>query len=120
VAEIRCDDTTLTVALSPIEMLGAMHRSLTIPLEHIVSVRVSSAPRRELRGIRAPGTGLPGVIRLGTWRGRNGKDFAAVYRNRPVLVVDLADEAFQRLVVTVADADAICHRIAELATSAAR
>ena len=36
-------------------------------------------PFRELSGLRAPGTGLPGVIALGTWRGRGQKDFAALF-----------------------------------------
>ena len=44
----------------------------------------------ELRGLRAPGTGIPGVIALGTWRSKGAKDFAAVYRGGPAVVVELA------------------------------
>jgi len=66
-----------------------------------------------LRGIRAPGTGIPGVIALGTRRFDGGKDFAAVRGDRSTVRVDLGDGSpFGRLVVSVDDPDstvaAIC------------
>jgi hypothetical protein len=56
--------------------------------------------------MRAPGTGWPGVIALGTRRGSFGKDFAAVSRDRPAVVLELDDAEFSRLVLCVADPDA--------------
>jgi hypothetical protein len=46
------------------------------------------------------------VIALGTRRGSFGKDFAAVYRDRPAVVVELDGTEFSRLVVCVEDPDA--------------
>ena len=40
--------------------------------------------------MRAPGTGWPGVIAVGTRRGSFGKDFAAVHGKGPAVVVELA------------------------------
>ena len=49
----------------------------------VTAVRVVDDPWPELRGMRAPGTGLPNVIAVGTRRGGFGKDFAAVHGNGP-------------------------------------
>ena len=57
-----------------------------------------------LRGIRAPGTGLPKVIAIGTRRGGFGKDFAAVHGKGPAVVVELENTEYGRLVVTADDA----------------
>jgi hypothetical protein len=62
-------------------------------------VRVSDTPWSELRGIRWPRTGLPGIISLCTRRGPGVRDFAAVYGRRPALVMDLASASFDRLVI---------------------
>ena len=57
--------------------------------------------------MRAPGTGLPGVLALGTWRGNGGKDFAALYRGGPAVVVELEGAPFRRLLVSAHDAPAV-------------
>jgi hypothetical protein len=50
--------------------------------------------------MRMPGTGWPGAIALGTWRYGGGKDFAALYRGGPALIVELAGAEFRRLLVS--------------------
>jgi hypothetical protein len=72
-----------------------------------------------LRGVRAPGTGIPGVISLGTRRATGVRDFAAVYRNRPALVIDLDGAGFNRLIVSVDDPAAVAASLAPPAPSEA-
>ena len=97
----------LVVRMSPLEKLGAFRGDVRVPLTSIVRVHVATDPWPELRGIRAPGTGLPGVIALGTRRGRFGRDFAAVYGRRPAVVVELQGAALGRLVVSVDDPERV-------------
>ena len=48
------------------------------------------------------------MIALGTWRYRGGKDFAALYRGGPALVVELDEGApYRRLLVSAHDAVAL-------------
>jgi hypothetical protein len=54
----------------------------------------------ETKGLRAPGTGFPNRILLGTWRRRGSKDFSAVYHHAPGVVIELNDHPFKRLVVS--------------------
>lgn len=93
----------LQLRLSPWERLGALRGDLRFPVTAVRAVSVHDDPWQVLRGMRAPGTGLPGVIMLGTKRGPFGKDFCAVYQHRPAVVIDLADQEFERLVVCTED-----------------
>lgn len=110
-ARFDLDGADLVVRLSALERLGAMRGDVRIPLAAIRNVRVSDRPWSELRGIRAPGTGIPGVISLCTRRGRGVVDFAAVYRGRQAVVVDAENTAFNRLVVSCSDAPNVAERI---------
>jgi hypothetical protein len=55
----------------------------------------------EVHGLRAPGTGFPGVIKVGTWRSRKGNTFAVCHGPRPAIVLDLVGAPYHRLVVTL-------------------
>ena len=53
-----------------------------------------------LKGIRAPGTGFPFLILLGTMRYRGGKDFTAIYKKAPVEIYIFKDGPYKRWIVT--------------------
>jgi hypothetical protein len=107
VAKLVLAGGRVEVVLSQRERLAALRGDVSVDVGEIVDVRVSSHPFSELRGVRAPGTGMPGVIALGTWRHRGGKDFAAIYRGKPAVVLELAPGAeFGRITVGVDDPDA--------------
>jgi hypothetical protein len=101
----------LVVTLNDLEKAGAMRGDVHVPASAVRLVRVSTNPFRELQGMRAPGTGIPGVIALGTWRSKGAKDFAAVYRGGPAVVVELAGAEFRRLIVSAHDAVAVADRL---------
>jgi hypothetical protein len=113
-ATLTVDGNHLVVLLSALEKIGALRRNISVPLASVRVVRVSDTPWSELRGIRVPGTGLPGVISLGTRRGPGIRDFTAVYGRRPALVVEMTGASFDRLVVTCADAAEAAARAADI------
>lgn len=92
---------TLTYQLSALEIVGAFSFSPTASVENILDVKIVDNPwtTEVLRGIRAPGTGFPYLIMLGTMRHRRGKDFCVVYKRRPVIVLELKNEKFKRWVI---------------------
>jgi hypothetical protein len=99
---LRTDGTTVECVLSRWETVGALHRSPTAALADLERIRLVPDPWRAevLRGMRAPGTGIPWVILLGTMRRRGGKDFCAVRGRRPAYVLDFARGEFDRWVVS--------------------
>jgi len=92
------------VRLSRWEHLGALHRDLSAPLSAVRSIDEQDDLWKLIRGMRAPGTAWPGAIMLGTTRYRGGKDFCAVYRHRPGVVVTLEGQEFARWLLTDATA----------------
>jgi hypothetical protein len=89
VAELQIDNAELVLHLRALEKAEGAHGDIRVPLSSVTAVRSVDDPWQELRGIRAPGTGLPNVIAVGTRRGKFGKDFAAVHGKGPAVVVEL-------------------------------
>ena len=117
-ADLVVDGTFLSLAMSRVEHLEGFRGDLRAPLDSVTSVRAADDPWSELRGMRAPGTGLPGVIAVGTRRGSFGKDFAAVHGKGPAVVVEFAGQEFQRWVLTVDDPTAVVDRVSAASSGA--
>jgi hypothetical protein len=113
-ANLAIEGAELVVHLSAVEKLAAVRGSdARFALSSVTDVAVEPNAWAALRGIRAPGTGIPNVIAYGTLRHRDGKDLALVRGGKkPGLRVDFSPEApFARLIVTVADPDASAQQI---------
>jgi len=95
------DSDTLEVQLSPLERTLARRReSVRIDRSRIARVQLTDEPFTWLRGVRAPGSHVPGRLAYGTWKSVFGNDFAAVREGRPGVVVELdGDDEFERIVV---------------------
>ncbi len=91
------------MALARKEEIGALKKSFSIPWSQVTNIARVDDLWSHLRGIRAPGTGLPGVIMLGTTRYEGLKDFNAVYGHKPGFVVTLNGNEFARVLVTNTD-----------------
>jgi hypothetical protein len=111
VAQIRVQADEVEVHMSPLEQAGALRGPVRVPLSAVTGARVVDDAWPELRGIRAPGTGVPGHIMLGTCRGDFGQDFCAVHGHAPTVIVELQGAEFARLVVTQDDPQAALHEL---------
>lgn len=100
--DLLIEGDELVVPMGPWQAFWGFHRTVRVPLSAVRSV---SVPEHKwlLRGWRSTGTGLPGVIALGTRRHGTGRDFVAVDRRRDAVQVDLNGASFERLVVSVDD-----------------
>jgi len=110
-AQLIVHDSIVTLALSRLEHLEGFRRNLSTPLSSVTAVRTVTDPWPELRGLRAPGTGLPGVVSVGTRRGSFGKDFTAVHGKGPGVVVELAGQEFRRWILTVGEPDSVVAQV---------
>jgi hypothetical protein len=112
-ARLEIEGASLVVRLSWLERLGALSGGPRVPLSAVREVRVSAKPWKELKGVRMPGAGLPGTIALGTWRHDGVKDFCAVYRKGPGVVVELDGAGYARLIVSAHDPTSVVEEISE-------
>jgi hypothetical protein len=85
---------------------------MDIPLAHISSV-TTAEPNSNWAEIRAPGTFLPGIIKAGTYYTKQGKEFWYVTDDRNYLTLELHDEPYRRLAMTLPDNRSWHDRIAE-------
>ena len=111
VAELRTEGDQLVLHMHTLEKAEGFHGDIRVPLSRVTAVHVVEDAWPELRGIRAPGTGVPTVVAVGTRHGGFGKDFATVHGKGPAVVVELTGTEYGRLVVTCEDADAVATAI---------
>ena len=108
-----------------VEMLGwdklwSFKSHLDFPLEHVVGARRSeNEGKRVWRGIRAPGTHLPGVIVAGTYYSQGEHLFYDVHDFTRAIVIELKDEWYTRLIVEVEEPDEILRHLAAMAEATA-
>jgi hypothetical protein len=82
-------------------LLGA----LDVPISHVDSVRQVDRPQVAVSGWRE-GIGLP-HLRMGTWRHDGVKDYVAIRTDMAGLVIELRDEPYARVIVSVDDPSGI-------------
>ncbi len=104
-AALAVDRASLVIELSFVEKLAAFRGDVRVPLAAVSAIALEEHPWDSLRGFRAPGTGLPGVLAYGTRLVTGGApDFAALHGRGPAVRIDLGPGApFGRLLITVTD-----------------
>lgn len=113
-AQVSVTSDHLTVTLSRREKVGGLLRDLTVPIAEVREVEVVPDALAAVRGLRAPGLGIPGVRKIGTWRGRHGKTYVSASRREPGLVITLADARYDRVVVGTPQARHLADRLHRL------
>jgi hypothetical protein len=109
-ASVSITKSNVTISLTPFEKVGGLLRDLDVKRSSVVTATAVEDGLKALRGIRAPGLGLPWVRAIGTWRGRGYRDWVSVGRG-PAVVLELKDHKFARAVVGVADAGKVVQEL---------
>lgn len=88
-----------SVSLNPIEKLACLRWQVTVPLSAIRGATIDRAAVPAQLGLRAPGTGFPGVIAAGTFYKDMDKQFVCWGVGESVVVVELDGHKFRRLIL---------------------
>jgi len=116
VAKVKVIGDELILKLSVWERMGAVHSSPRVALSAVSEIEFLADlwSNKVLRGVRAPGTGIPFVVLLGTMRGRKFRDFVAIKGRQPGVVITLSEGPFQRWIFTLdqpkSDLEGLAHR----------
>jgi hypothetical protein len=112
--KLELSEDELSIVLEGWERLLAMRRRLIIPRGKIVHAEWHGEPLEIHAGLRLAGTAFPGVLAAGTFYGQGMKQF--LYLRRPkgwrratvanVLVLDLHDMFYHRVLLSCSQADA--------------
>jgi hypothetical protein len=101
VAALLVDDDTVTVQLTALEKAEALHGNVVVPRSAVRAFWTVPDGQAEVAGFKLIGSGLTGVIKVGTWRSADRTIFAVCHGSRPAVVLDLTGAQYDRLVVTV-------------------
>jgi hypothetical protein len=103
VVTVTTDAGRLDVRLTGWDRVWALKRAIVVPLEHVESIEhdPDTARSNQWRGIRFPGTYVPGVITAGTywWKGR--WTFWSVRNPDKAVIISLRNERYDKLILQV-------------------
>ena len=102
-AHLDITDDHVDVRLTLAEKVFALRGDYRFARQDVESVQVFENGLDATEGIRAPGLGIPGLRRVGTWRSRGGKQLVSVRRNQPAVRITLADGRYRAVVIGVDD-----------------
>ncbi|KAM3098567.1 hypothetical protein ACKFKG_05930 [Phormidesmis sp. 146-35] len=110
--QLSIQNDRLHIDLSLWERIWAFffNQTLEIPLDHIRQVTIAK-PDSNWLDLRMPGTFLPGVIRAGTYYNDRGREFWYVQESDHFLTLELEDEFYKKIVLTVQDNQVWAERI---------
>jgi hypothetical protein len=102
-AKVRVIDEELILELSFWERVGALHSSPRVSLNAVTKLEFIDNlwSNKVLRGVRAPGTGIPYKVLLGTMRGREFRDFTAIKGRGAGVEICLNEGPFERWIFTL-------------------
>ncbi|WP_281640176.1 hypothetical protein [Aurantimicrobium minutum] len=111
-ATISCSKDTLHVNMGFWERFGSLSRNLTIPLSNVRGATDDPSFIKDgSLGLRSGGTGFPGLIAEGHFRKNGDKLFALWRRGEQIVVIELQNEKWDRLVLGCSDAHALAQEI---------
>jgi hypothetical protein len=102
-ATVSIDGSNLVVEIEGLDKLWSLRSRLVIPLTNVLGAMHDPDIVHGSKGWRMAGTQLPGVITAGSFRQDGQRVFWDVHRGDRAVVVDLADERYNRLVIEVDD-----------------
>ena len=111
-AVLELTETTLAVRFTRGEKLGGWVRDTEVPRSAIRSVQVVADALSATRGLRAPGLGLPGVRKIGTWRHSGERTLVSVSRDQPALRIELDGQPYDTWLIGADDAATLADRLA--------
>ncbi len=105
----------LSIEFEWYEQLWAVRfdRLMAIPIAHIQTASTAE-PQCNWATVRAPGTFVPGIIKAGTYYTKQGKEFWYVTEDKNYLTLDLQDEPYRRLIITIPESQSWYDRISGL------
>ena len=102
-ALISIEGDDLVVEIEGLDKLWALKSRLVIPLANVRGATADPGAVKEPKGLRAPGTHVPGVLVAGTFHADGERVFWDVHDAAKAVVIELADQRYTRLIVQVPD-----------------
>ena len=108
---VRIEGIDLVFELHGVDEILAIKRSLSVALDHVVSVSTEDVGWEPFQQLRLGGTSLPGVIKDGRYLSSDGKIFFEIHNPDKCITVNLDHETYKSIVFEVDDKEATAQMI---------
>lgn len=108
---VRIKGDQLVFEIHGIDEILAMKRTLSVPLEHVVSVSTADIGWNPFQQLRLVGASQPGLIKDGSYLTGNGEIFMEMHHPEKCITVNLDHETYHKIVFEVEDKMAAAHLI---------
>jgi hypothetical protein len=111
VGTVTIEGGNLVFELHGVDEFLSIKRSISVPLQHVVSVSTERVPWQPFKQMRVAGTSLPGVIKDGRFLSSDGMMFFEMHDPDKCITVNLAHEHYKKIVFEVEDKEATAEQI---------
>ena len=119
--QVTIDGGQVVFEVKGLHKLWTLQSRFQIPISKIRAVRRDTTVMEGLwKGLRFPGTHIPGLIVAGTYYRRGKKSFWDVVKGEGAIVVDVEDGPYDEVVVQVASPEEVVKLIEEAIGNYAR
>lgn len=114
--QVTITPTSIDVRFTAMEKLAGLLRDQEVNRRSIAAVTVAPDGLAAARGIRAPGLGVPGLRKIGTWRRHGTRTLVSVRRGQPALCIHLTGGPYAHMLLGTAGAQALADELTPVAT----
>lgn len=101
--KIKIDGNNLVFEIDGIDIILAIKRTITILLDHVVSVSTEKVPWAIFQQLKIAGANVPGIIKDGTYLTADGIMFFEMHHPDKCITVVLNHEVYKKIVFEVED-----------------
>jgi len=100
---VKIDGGNLVFEIHGIDVILAIRRTISIPLNHVISVSTDNVKWNPFKQLRVAGTSIPGVIKDGMFLSSDGLLFFEMHDPSKCITVSLNHEKFKKIIFEVDD-----------------
>jgi len=115
---VKIEGKNIIFEIHGVDVILALKRTITIPLEHIVSVSTDKVPWEPFQQLKVAGTSFPGVIKDGLYLSNDGlylsNDgllFFEMHHPDKCITVSLNNEKYKKIIFEVQDKESVAKTI---------
>ena len=106
--DVSVEQGRVVFELKKMDKLWSLRSRLEIPIDHIKRAYIDTHPAMGwLQGLKVAGTDVPDVFKAGTFYQDGGLVFWDVRHPEHTIVVELTHESYHKLVIEVANPEAV-------------
>ena len=100
---VRIEGENLVFEIHGIDVILAIRHTISIPIDHVVSVSTDNVKWQPFQQLRVAGTSIPGVIKDGMFLSSDGLLFFEMHDTAKCITVSLNHEKFKKIIFEVDD-----------------